>query len=87
VLYSREATVDKVVRRICELGHQGVQFATFPETVVPYYPPGTRLSDRVVPGRTTHSRRDRRATHHRGDADHGLGVRQTVPSLPTGNVN
>jgi nitrilase len=38
VLYSREATVDKVVQRICELGHQGVQFATFPETVVPYYP-------------------------------------------------
>src|SRR5262249_33157523 len=38
VLYSREGTVDKVVRRIRELGQQGVQFATFPETVVPYYP-------------------------------------------------
>ena len=38
VLYSREATVDKIVRKINELGHQGVQFATFPETVVPYYP-------------------------------------------------
>ena len=38
VLYSREATVDKVVRRILELGELGVQFATFPETVVPYYP-------------------------------------------------
>jgi aliphatic nitrilase len=38
VLYSREATVDKVVRKILELGEQGVQFATFPETVVPYYP-------------------------------------------------
>jgi nitrilase len=38
VLYSREATVDKVVRKIAELGRQGVQFATFPETVVPYYP-------------------------------------------------
>jgi nitrilase len=38
VLYSREATVDKVVRKIHELGQQGVQFATFPETVVPYYP-------------------------------------------------
>ena len=37
-LYSREATVDKVVRRIRELGQHGVQFATFPETVVPYYP-------------------------------------------------
>lgn len=38
VLYSREGTVDKVVQKIIELGHQGVQFATFPETVVPYYP-------------------------------------------------
>ena len=38
VLYSREATVEKVVLQIHELGQQGVQFATFPETVVPYYP-------------------------------------------------
>jgi aliphatic nitrilase len=38
VLYSRERTVDKVVRTVHELGQQGVQFATFPETVVPYYP-------------------------------------------------
>jgi nitrilase len=38
VLYSREATVEKVVRKIRELGQKGVQFATFPETVVPYYP-------------------------------------------------
>ncbi|MEA2632765.1 MAG: nitrilase [Chloroflexota bacterium] len=38
VLYSREGTVDKVCRRILALGRQGVQFATFPETVVPYYP-------------------------------------------------
>jgi nitrilase len=38
VLYSREGTVDKVVREIVELGWQGVQFATFPEAVVPYYP-------------------------------------------------
>ena len=38
VLYSREGTVDRVVRKIIELGRQGVQFATFPETVVPYYP-------------------------------------------------
>ncbi|MBN3756254.1 aliphatic nitrilase [Paraburkholderia sp. Tr-20389] len=38
VLYSREGTVDKVVRKILALGKQGVQFATFPETVVPYYP-------------------------------------------------
>ena len=38
VLYSREGTVDRVVRKIVELGRQGVQFATFPETIVPYYP-------------------------------------------------
>jgi nitrilase len=38
VLYSREGTVDKIVRKIDELGKQGVRFATFPETVVPYYP-------------------------------------------------
>ncbi|HEV7732796.1 MAG TPA: nitrilase-related carbon-nitrogen hydrolase [Candidatus Binatia bacterium] len=38
VLYSREGTVDKVVQTITELGRKGVQFATFPETVVPYYP-------------------------------------------------
>jgi nitrilase len=38
VLYSREGTVDKVVKAIRELGARGVKFATFPETVVPYYP-------------------------------------------------
>ena len=38
VLYSRDATVEKVVRIIRELGEKGVQFATFPETVIPYYP-------------------------------------------------
>jgi nitrilase len=38
VLYSREGTVDRVIRKIIELGRQSVQFATFPETVVPYYP-------------------------------------------------
>lgn len=38
VLYSREGTVEKVVRKIIELGRTGVQFATFPETIVPYYP-------------------------------------------------
>lgn len=38
VLYSREGTVEKVIRQILELGRQGVQFATFPETVIPYYP-------------------------------------------------
>jgi aliphatic nitrilase len=38
VLYSREGTVEKVVDKIAELGRLGVQFATFPESVVPYYP-------------------------------------------------
>jgi aliphatic nitrilase len=38
VLYSRAGTVEKVVETIRELGRQGVQFATFPETLVPYYP-------------------------------------------------
>jgi aliphatic nitrilase len=38
VLYSREGTVEKITQKIRELGRQGVQFATFPETVVPYYP-------------------------------------------------
>ena len=37
-LYSLEGTVDKVVQKIAELGRRGVQFATFPEAVVPYYP-------------------------------------------------
>src|SRR4051812_37915434 len=38
VLYSRQGTIEKVVHKIRELGQEGVQFATFPETVVPYYP-------------------------------------------------
>jgi nitrilase len=38
VLYSRKDTVEKVVKKIRELGKQGVQFATFPETLIPYYP-------------------------------------------------
>jgi aliphatic nitrilase len=38
VLYSREATVKKVLQKILDLGKLGVQFVTFPETVVPYYP-------------------------------------------------
>jgi aliphatic nitrilase len=38
VLYSREGTVEKIVRTIHELGQKRVQFATFPETVIPYYP-------------------------------------------------
>ena len=38
VLYSRDGTVERVIRKIAELGRQGVQFAVFPETIVPYYP-------------------------------------------------
>ncbi|MCV7197595.1 nitrilase-related carbon-nitrogen hydrolase [Mycobacterium angelicum] len=38
VLYSREGTIQKVIAKIAQLGARGVQFATFPETVIPYYP-------------------------------------------------
>lgn len=38
VLYSRDGTVEKVVQKVLEFGSRGVQFATFPETVIPYYP-------------------------------------------------
>jgi nitrilase len=38
VLYSRVGTVEKIISKIRELGKKGVQFATFPETVIPYYP-------------------------------------------------
>ena len=38
VLYSRQGTTKKIVQKIVELGHHGVQFATFPETILPYYP-------------------------------------------------
>jgi len=38
VLYSQAGTVQKVCELIAELGQQGVEFAVFPETVVPYYP-------------------------------------------------
>jgi aliphatic nitrilase len=38
VLYSRQGTVEKVAKKIRELGKKGVRFAAFPETVIPYYP-------------------------------------------------
>jgi aliphatic nitrilase len=38
VLYSRAGTFEKVLRKIRELGERGVQFATFSETLIPYYP-------------------------------------------------
>jgi predicted amidohydrolase len=34
VLYSREGTTEKVIRKILELGKLGVRFATFPETMM-----------------------------------------------------
>lgn len=37
-LYSRQGTVDKLCQQLLDLGRDGVQFAVFPETVVPYYP-------------------------------------------------
>ena len=38
VLYSRQDTVAKIIAKIVELGERGVQFAVFPETIIPYYP-------------------------------------------------
>ncbi|MCP1757280.1 nitrilase-related carbon-nitrogen hydrolase [Bradyrhizobium elkanii] len=38
VLYSLEDTTAKIVQKIVKLGREGVQFATFPETILPYYP-------------------------------------------------
>ena len=38
VLYSLDGTVQKICDWIHRLGKQGVEFAVFPETVVPYYP-------------------------------------------------
>src|ERR1700740_1133026 len=38
VLCSRDGTVERFVAKIDELATRGVQFATFPETFVPYYP-------------------------------------------------
>jgi nitrilase len=31
VLYSRAGTIEKILRKIAELGRAGVRFATFPE--------------------------------------------------------
>ena len=36
VFYSSEGTVEEVVRKIHDLRREGVQFATFPETMVAY---------------------------------------------------
>jgi aliphatic nitrilase len=82
VLYSREGTVEKVVRKIHELGREGVQFATFPETVVPYYPYFSLLQApyQMLAGREHLRLLDQAvtvpspATHAIGDACHQAGV-------------
>jgi aliphatic nitrilase len=38
VLYSKQGTIDKIINKILELGEKGVEFVTFPETIIPYYP-------------------------------------------------
>jgi predicted amidohydrolase len=73
VLYNREATVGKVVKKILELGEKGVQFATFPETVVPYYPyfsavqTGHSASLRNRTSATARTVRDGALPRYRGD--------------------
>ena len=37
-LYSRQGTVEKIINKIRKLGNKGIQFASFPETIIPYYP-------------------------------------------------
>src|SRR5262245_1402222 len=82
VLYSREGTVEKVVRKIHELGQRGVQFSTFPETVVPYYPYFSFLQPafQLVTGREHLKLLDQAvtvpssATHAIGDACKQAGI-------------
>jgi nitrilase len=70
------------VRKIHELGQQGVQFATFPETVVPYYPYFSFLQPayQIVAGREHLKLLDQAvtvpspATHAIGDACKQAGV-------------
>lgn len=79
VLYSRAGTVDKIVAKIGDLARQGVQFATFPETIVPNYPyfcyvqrPGEMVAEHLkhieqavtVPSAATHAIAD--ACRHAG---------------------
>ena len=82
VLYSREGTVEKVVRTIHELGQKGLQFAAFPETVIPYYPYFSFLQPayQLVAGRDHLRLLDQAvtvpsaATHAIGDACKQAGV-------------
>jgi predicted amidohydrolase len=76
VLYSREGTVDKIVRKIHELGQQGVQFATFPETVLPYYPYFSFLQ-RLI-DRTPRAHVHERDSRQRSGAERGTEQRVTT---------
>jgi nitrilase len=38
VIGRRDGTLEKILRKIRELGEAGVELAVFPETVIPYYP-------------------------------------------------
>src|SRR4029078_7940890 len=79
---ARKGTVEKSWRKIHELGQQGVQFATFPETVVPYYPYFSFLQPayQIVGGREHLKLLDQAvivpspATHAIGDACRAAGV-------------
>ena len=73
VLYSREGTVEKVCRKILELGREGVQFATFPETVVPYYPYFSFVQPPFQMRRTEHQRLLEQAVTVPSAATHAIG--------------
>jgi aliphatic nitrilase len=72
VLYSREGTVDKVVKQILELGRDGVKFATFPETVVPYYPYYSFVQSPYEMGREHYKLMEQSVTVP-SDATHAIG--------------
>jgi hypothetical protein len=70
VLYSRVGTVDNFVRKVHELGQEGVQFATFPETVVPYCPYFSFVQSayQIIAGREQGSRHEDRGSARDGRA-------------------
>ena len=78
VLYSREATVARVVQKIHELGQQGVQFATFPETVIHRRPELVSLLIDRTPTAHVHER----AAHPASAAGPGSGELLGTPATP-----
>jgi nitrilase len=50
VLFGREGTVQRIVTKIGELARRGVQFATFPETVVAVPSSATNRADDYLGG-------------------------------------